>query len=165
MESIVEKFNAVDIDRDHDFDHLCNEFKSLGSDLLNRTGSDKSTNSFRSRFTAKFGFSVLIVARNWQILEEEQNPLPVGLEKVRMLWLLILMKEYPVIRSLSSTIGGRDEKTTSKWVYACLEEVNFLAAYVVSQTPVFHRLYTALFLIIISISIGCSLKILWNTRD
>ena len=79
MESIVEKFNAVDIDRDHELDLLCNEFKSLGSDLLNRTGSDKSTNQFRSRFTAKFGFSPLVVARTWQILEEAQDPLPVGI--------------------------------------------------------------------------------------
>ena len=98
----------------------------------------------------------MVVAHTWQILEEEQDPLPVGLEKMHILWLLILMKEYPVIQSLSSTIDGHDEKTTSKLVYYCLEEVNFLAAHVVSQTAVFHRLYTVLFLIIISISVGCS---------
>ena len=132
MDDLLNQFNRLDLAQDHELELFHTEFVQLGSQLMNRPGTNTETAQFRSRFVSKFGFSPLVIARLWQILVEEQSPLPKKMKKLYVLWAMMLMKEYPTQRNFSSNVGGVDERTASNWAFKVLEEINCLVAAVVS---------------------------------
>lgn len=132
MDELVNTFGALDLNEKSDLDLITGEYEQLGAHYMNRAGTNTKSDQFWSRFVAKFGSSPRVFARVWQLLETEQSPLPQGLLKKHLLWLMNFCKEYPSIRSIASSLGGIDEHTASKWLKVAGDEVLSLSAVVVS---------------------------------
>lgn len=105
-------------------------------------GRMKSNNQLSICFTSErqfremFGFSPKTAATAWNKIEEHmewKGLLTYDTRKPEnLLWALLFLKLYGKEATLSSLVGGVDEKTFGKWVWLYVSALSSLESFVVS---------------------------------
>jgi len=111
------------------------EFKSLGTELMNRSpgGSQKV---FLERWTQHYFAEPEVITNTWKRLavDIESDPDAPGdkiAEPVHLLWAAMFLKVYAT-ESVLSGVCGVDEDTFRKWAWYMVEKVSYLEHEVVS---------------------------------
>lgn len=117
---------------------LEDDFESIAFGLFRQGIISGSTKVRNRRMIAWIGSTPEMLARVWYLLEEGfGGMLPRGATKERLLWALLLLKNYNSTEMNAAQCGGVDEKTFRKWAWWFLEELSFLESHVVSKLSFF----------------------------
>jgi hypothetical protein len=113
-----------------------NEVKDVGKAMMQRR-TNYNQFTFDRRFREMFGCCPATVARAWNWIENVIGW--TGLEEYTtrkidyLLWSLLFLKVYGKESTLSSLLGGVDEKTYRKWVWLYVVALSSLESFIVSK--------------------------------
>jgi hypothetical protein len=113
-----------------------NDVKEVAKAMMQRR-TNYNQFTFDRRFREMFGCSPAIVARAWNWIENVIGW--TGLEEYPtrridyLLWSLLFLKVYGKESTLSSLLGGVDEKTYRKWVWLYVVALSSLESFIVSK--------------------------------
>lgn len=113
---------------------LESDFRRAAFDLFWNGRQLPSRNVCNRRMISWVGASAEMLARAWYLIQEtfENGVMPRGASLERLLWGLLLLKNYDTDENNASRCGGVDEKTYRKWAWWFLRELSYLEANVVS---------------------------------
>ena len=127
---------------------LKKDFQYIAFDMM-RQGRLPESNLVRDRrIRGWFGVSLKTIAKVWDLLGRGFDRLPEGATKRRLLWSLLLLKQYGTEESHAAQVGGVDEHTFSSWAWYFLEEVSYLESIVVSFHALLHAFNFSILILI-----------------